>query len=102
MNLLDQKCFNHAQREAVARCPGCGHFFCRECIAEHQDRVLCAACLRQQPRLSASRRSGLALAWRLSLFLGGVVITWIFFYLVGRVLVSLPDSFHEGTLWRRG
>ena len=43
--LAHQRCFNHALREAAARCPGCGNFFCRECVTEHDDRVLCAACL---------------------------------------------------------
>ena len=42
-----QRCRNHAEREAVARCPGCGHHFCRECVTEHDDRILCAACLRK-------------------------------------------------------
>ena len=45
VNLSQQRCFNHTSREAVARCPECGRFFCRECITEHDDRVLCAVCL---------------------------------------------------------
>ena len=45
--LAHQRCFNHATREAVARCPECHHFFCRECITEHDDRVLCTGCLKK-------------------------------------------------------
>jgi len=29
----------------------------------------------------------------------GVVLVWFFFYLIGEGLLSLPTSFHEGTLW---
>ncbi|MFN7139481.1 MAG: rhomboid family protein, partial [Limisphaerales bacterium] len=50
-NLTQQHCLNHFTREAAARCPECKQFFCRECITEHDDRVICAGCLRklQQP-----------------------------------------------------
>ena len=30
-DLLYQRCFNHVLREAVARCPECLRYFCREC-----------------------------------------------------------------------
>ena len=40
-----QRCLHHGEREAIARCPECGSFFCRECITEHDERVLCASCL---------------------------------------------------------
>ena len=44
-DLLHQRCFNHMLREAVACCPECRRYFCRECVTEHEDKVLCAACL---------------------------------------------------------
>jgi hypothetical protein len=100
VNLLHQRCFNHAQREAAARCPGCGRFFCRECVTEHQDRVICAACLRARTKLSFTRRAGFVLGLRLLQCVAGLLTAWLFFFLIGRLLVSLPDSFHEGTLWR--
>ncbi|MBI5386987.1 MAG: rhomboid family protein [Verrucomicrobia bacterium] len=98
--LLHQRCFNHSLREAAARCPECGRFFCRECVTEHDDRVVCAACLRQlvQPRLT--QRSGFVAVVRTAQTLAGVLMVWLFFYLLGQMLVSLPDSFHEGTLWK--
>ncbi|MCI0613826.1 rhomboid family protein, partial [bacterium] len=37
-----QRCFFHSQREAVVRCPECGRYYCRECVTEHLDRLLCA------------------------------------------------------------
>jgi len=97
--LAYQRCFNHAQREAVARCPQCGQFFCRECITEHDDRVICAACLRKVARVPLLQRRGFAGALCLGQCLLGLLMAWFFFYLIGEGLVSLPTSFHEGTIW---
>ena len=99
-DLTYQRCFNHAQREAVARCPGCGQFFCRECIAEHEDRVLCAACLRKLARVPLLRRRGFAGVVRLGQGLAGLLLAWFFFYLIGEALLAIPTAFHEGTLWQ--
>jgi hypothetical protein len=99
-DLSYQRCFNHAQREAVARCPGCGRFFCRECVAEHEDRVLCAACLRKLARVPLLQRRGFAGVVRFGQCLGGLVLAWFFFYLIGEALLAIPSSFHDGTLWQ--
>lgn len=32
---------------------------------------------------------------------GGIVVAWMFFHFVGRVLVAIPASFHEGTVWSK-
>jgi hypothetical protein len=97
--LVHQRCQHHSLREAVARCPECARFYCRECVTEHEDRVLCASCLRallQRPEQTA-RPSRLWLGAQLACSL---VAAWFFFYLIGQVLLSLDSSFHEGTLWR--
>ena len=99
-NLASQRCFNHAQREAVARCPRCGHCFCRECITEHDDKVICAACLRTLAQARPLRHKASAGVARLSQCLLGLVAAWFFFYLVGEALLALPTSFHEKTLWK--
>jgi hypothetical protein len=31
--------------------------------------------------------------------LTGVLVLWLVFFLLGRALLSMPASFHEGTLW---
>jgi hypothetical protein len=98
-DLVRQRCFNHQDREAVARCPECGRFFCRECVTEHEERVVCTACLRKLARVPLLRRRGFAGLFRLTQFLFGLFVAWFFFYLVGEGLISLPSSFHEGTLW---
>jgi hypothetical protein len=100
MASLQHSCFNHAQREAVARCPECRGYFCRECITEHHDRVICAACLGalvRKPALPRRTFTGLVQTGQCLL---GVILVWFFFYLVGEGLLSLPTSFHEGTLWK--
>ncbi len=101
-DLLHQRWFNHLLREAVARCPECRRYFCRECVTEHEDMVLCAACLSRNShpdRYHQSRFNGLL---RLIHFMMGSMILWIFFYYLGQLLLSLPSSFHEGTLWETG
>ena len=32
--------------------------------------------------------------------MAGLILLWIVFYAVGRLLLIIPDAFHEGTLWR--
>lgn len=96
-----QRCLRHAEREAVARCPQCGDFFCRECVTEHDDRVICASCL-EKIEVQETRRSGF---WRWPLrgvgMLAGFLAAVLFFYSFGKVLVLAPSSFHEGTLWKK-
>ena len=100
-SLAHQRCFNHAEREAVARCPECRRYFCRECITEHDDRIICAACLRKIARVPLTERRGFAGVIRLSQCLFGLMVAWLFFYLIGETLLRLPDSFHEATLWQK-
>ena len=98
--LIHQRCFNHAQREAAARCPECGHAYCRECVTEHEDRVICAACLRELVKPPFTKRSGFVGIVRTLQVLAGLFTVWLFFYLFGQVLLSLEESFHEGTIWQ--
>lgn len=94
MSIAQERCFNHASREAVARCPECGRTFCRECVSEHDDRVICAFCLKRLSKRAAMpyRLVGLV---RLAQVLMGVLLLWSSFYLLGKVLLTIPSSFHE-------
>jgi len=99
IELARQKCFLHWQREAVARCPDCLRYFCRECVTEHEGRVICASCLHKRlPRPSGKRPAFRLLAQAVQCFLG-LIILWLFFYYLGQILLSIPTSFHDGTLW---
>jgi hypothetical protein len=99
-SLANQRCYNHAMREAAARCPECKQFFCRECITEHDDRVVCAACLARITRKPLAQRfSFVRILWFAQCVLG-LLVVWYFFFLYGEHLLKLPNSFHEGTLWQ--
>lgn len=100
ISLAHQRCFNHATREAVARCPECKQFFCRECITEHDDRVVCTACLKKLTSRSLAKRFAFGRLLVIAQCSFGILIAWYFFFLIGQSLLKLPNSFHEGTLWQ--
>jgi len=97
-HLSQQRCFNHARREAVARCPECRRYFCRECITEHDDRVVCASCLKISTTPSENRSH----RWKRIARAGQVTVSflllWFFFFMVGRSLLHLPSTFHDDLL----
>ena len=97
--LAHQRCFNHVAREAAARCPECTQFFCRECITEHDDRVLCANCLKKLTRAPLTQRPAFVRLVRAAQCVFGILVVWFFFFLIGETLLKIPASFHEGTLW---
>ena len=100
VNIKSQRCFNHQLREAVACCPKCNRFFCRECITEHEDQVLCASCLKKQIEKPPKSQKSIYAVFNVSAFLLGLLTVWLFFYLIGKGLVYIPSSFHEGTIWQ--
>jgi hypothetical protein len=87
-DLAAQRCYNHAHREAAARCAECRHFFCRECVSEHDDRVLCAACLRKLLRKSPARRRSFTGAVQFLQCALGVLAAWFFFYLISTSILA--------------
>ena len=97
MNIARERCSNHVSREAVARCPECGRTFCRECVSEHEGRVICASCLK---RLSTKAVRGHRVTWLAPLIqiFVGVLLLWSSFYLLGKALLTIPSSFHEMTI----
>ncbi|MBI2423086.1 MAG: rhomboid family protein [Candidatus Hydrogenedentes bacterium] len=93
--LPHKHCENHPHREAVARCPSCGSDYCRECISEHEGRLLCAACLRARfTEVSGAKRSWGGLR-RGAEAIFGLVLLWAVFYTAGRSLVATPTASHE-------
>ena len=99
-DLASRRCSNHWQREAVARCPECGRYFCRECITEHEDRILCASCLKNLARTGGKKSARTTVLFRAFQMLIGVLILWTFFYYIGKALLLMPDEFHEGAVWQ--
>ena len=98
--LASQRCLHHASREAVARCPECAQFFCRECIAEHDDRVICASCLKKLARRAEETPRHRLDLWPAAQIGGGFAFAWLLCYVAGRLLLSLPDDFHDDKLWK--
>jgi hypothetical protein len=98
--LTHERCFQHLSREAVARCLECRRFFCRECVTEHEDRVVCAACLKKLSAAETARRGRFRWAMHVLQTTTGAILAWVFFYWVGLALLHLPSSFHEGTVWK--
>ena len=97
-SLSQQRCLHHPEREAAYRCPGCKRYYCRECGAEHDGRILCAACLKKltlAQQTEKRRWSRLAMA---ASPIAGLFIAWLFFFYLGQLLLSIPSSFHEGRL----
>jgi hypothetical protein len=95
------RCLHHPVREAVARCPECTQFFCRECITEHDDRVICSSCLKKLTVKAEVPRRNLAPLGRFVAAGAGLLLAWLFFFLIGRILVNIPSEFHEGAVWQR-
>jgi hypothetical protein len=93
MNLLDQRCDNHALREAAVQCPSCKRFFCRECVTEHDGRMICVSCVallvRKEQKAARTRR----FYWTAAA-LGGFLIAWLVFYYLGLTLSRIPSEFH--------
>jgi hypothetical protein len=94
MSLLNQRCFNHVNREAAARCPSCQRFYCRECVTEHEGRMMCANCVARLRAPQVRRRSS-GVVW--SMFsVVGVLMAWLIFYYLGMGLARIPSTFHGG------
>lgn len=96
------QCTLHPQREAAARCSSCAGFFCRECVTEHDLRMLCARCLRETASSKEPTKKHRSLLAPPAVFLQlglGAALLWFSFYLLGRLLLAVPANFHEGTLW---
>jgi hypothetical protein len=101
MNTLAlQRCLNHPAREAAARCVECAGHFCRECVVEHDGRLLCAACLRKASKTSALRELWLARVWTFLRTAGALLVLWLAFFSLGKILLAIPSSFHEGDFWK--
>lgn len=98
--LPHQRCFNLLLREAVARCPECRQHYCRECVTEHEDRLVCASCLKKSTAAASAPRRAWRVFARLAWFRAGFLSVWLFFYFIGAMLVSLPTSFHELNVWK--
>lgn len=93
MQIANARCYNHAVREAAARCPQCTQFFCHECITEHDNQVICADCYAAK---TAPREKSAGVPWFGSALAFGTGFWFIWFcvYTCGRLLLTIPSSWH--------
>jgi len=97
---IGQQCWNHETREAVCRCPECGRSFCRECVTEHEARLLCAACLAKSVAPAAARRGGMRRIAPAGMLLAAILTAWIFYFAVGQTVITLVER-AERTSWQQ-
>ncbi|MDP7397495.1 MAG: rhomboid family protein [Lentisphaeria bacterium] len=91
-------CRNHAGRKVVAHCRHCTQALCRECVTEHNNRMLCENCLRgvSQPVAAESKRRNAAIA---AVAAAGCLLLWLFFLATGQILAHAPSVFHRFVPW---
>lgn len=94
MSLLDQRCLNHALREAAVQCPSCRRFFCRECVTEHAGRMICVSCVAILARDDRSNERAALVRWAAAAVIG-FFIAWMVFYYLGLTLARIPSKFHS-------
>ncbi len=98
--IVDRRCRFHHDREAAARCPECGMFYCRECVTEHRNRVLCADCLSKMDTAEgAGERRGINRLFKAVALVLSFLTIWLFFHYLGRALTLTPTEFHRESLW---
>ena len=104
MSLSQQRCVLHPDREAVARCPECGRFFCRECVTEHDGRLLCAVCIshlagarEEKPARALAVVALLRRVGKAAALTGSLLVLVTFYILVAVLLSAIPHRFHDSS-----
>src|SRR3954471_10181065 len=97
--LLGQRCANHELREAVCRCPQCRRSLCRECVTDHEGRLVCAACLRISTRSAAAPRRGSRHTKEIGMALAGVLLAWAMFFGAAQSLITITER-SEQAAWQ--
>jgi len=99
-NVVQQHCWNHAQRGAVCHCPACHRPFCRECVSEHDSKLLCAICIKASVSAAdGARARRMAPLWMATMAVASTLLAWAIFFSLGQIImesVTLADR----SAWR--
>ena len=92
--LTRQRCWTHGGREAVSRCPQCRRYYCRECVTEHNGKMLCMQCLAAETAAETTRAGTRWLLWAAAALVG-LGAAFLHFYSTGYVLQQLPPAWAQ-------
>lgn len=81
----------------MARCPECARYYCRECIVEHDNRVLCTHCVSKLLAPKTKKRRSLEPVFLPLAFCVVLLVGWMCFYLLAEVLLRIPSNLLEST-----
>lgn len=98
ISIAQQRCWNHELREAVCRCPECRRSFCRECVTEHDARLLCASCLRTSAESGRTRGATWGRVLPVGMAFAGILVAWFLFFGAGETLAWIVTRM-EQTSW---
>jgi len=98
---LQQRCWNHDAREAVCRCAECSRSFCRECVSEHEARLLCAECLVRVAQVRAENRGLMRRLMPAAMLLAGLLIAWAVIFGAGESLLLLAERAEQNSWQNR-
>jgi hypothetical protein len=90
-----QRCFVHPSREAVSLCLECRRAFCRECVVDHDGRLMCAACLARLRTPMARGNRALRQLLSAAATALAILLCWILFYMAGRLLMLAEPAHHS-------
>ncbi len=94
---IQQRCWNHQEREASCRCPVCARSFCRECVTEHQKQLVCASCLQKVARQRSAGRSFARRMLPTAMAAGGLLLAWLVYYGAGQFYMESQG--HQESSW---
>ena len=94
--LSHQRCFNHSEREAAARCMSCERHFCRECVTPHEGLMICGECLEKQKENNRKSKRSKSPAALIALWPLSLALLWLILATIGSLLTRVPSTFHDG------
>ena len=78
----------------MARCPECKRHYCRECVTEHEHRLLCASCIASIEVDEVRERRPIPVRGLIQIT-AGVTMLWVAFYILGQSLLLIPSEYHD-------